>query len=211
MIRGCLLTVLLLGAVAAGAGGYAYRDRVTRAARELLPGRAPDPVGPATAPAPDALRRATGALGRLRAGRDSIVLGPAESAALIAARLEPLLGGQLDSIRVALGTGRVELRAVAVTRRLPSGLVGPVGPLLREREPVRVVARVTGTGRRTGRLDVEAVDVRGLPVPQDLIASVLARTFGPAAADGLELELPAGATDLTVRPTGITLFGAQPG
>ncbi len=202
-LLGLLLFVVLL------ALGWLYRDRLAdmgRAALREVTG-APPPVVDAGYPSADALASAQRKVESLGGQADSVVLTAAEAASLFQRGLEPYSRAFFDSMQVRLGDGTVGVTTIVRTERLPSGLLGPFGGALREREPVRAdgVVRVVEPGR--GSWEIRRLQFRDIPLPRDAIPRLLARASGDSARRDVPLALPATVHDLRVRPDGVTLYG----
>src|SRR5512140_2777019 len=128
-LLGLLLVVALLVA------GWFYRDRLLEWGRGTLGTRPPSTE--AGTPSPAALSRARRSLARLgQPGVDSVVLGPDETASLLRDAVGPAVAGQIDSLRVQLGEGRLGFGASLRTARLPRELLGPLAIAVRSREPI---------------------------------------------------------------------------
>ncbi len=203
-MKGCLAVLVLLLVVVAAALGWLYRGRVQRAFRA---GSTPKVAAISVHPDPAELASARKHMDALRRGRDSVVLTPAQAAAWTATLFGTVGGAMIDSLSVALGNGVMEIRGAAVTNRLPSGAVGPFGMMLRDREPLRLLGRLTSAGSGRGLLEVLEMDVRRVPVPDGVMHKLTQGLFGTSGA--VEFELPAGAMDLRVRSDGLTLYKAE--
>jgi hypothetical protein len=200
-VLGCLGLVVVL------ALGWLYRDRVVGEAERLL-GRAPAPVPHEVGrPGPRSLQSARAKVGTLaRDAADSVVLGAGEAASLLASGLDPSLRRQLDSVRVGLGRGTIEIDALLNTARLPKELVGPMAIALRPWEPVRASGPVRVVAPGEAAWDVRQLRVRDFPFPQDVVPTVMGRAFGDPARHSVPVHLPRGVRDLRVTPTGVTLY-----
>ena len=175
-----LLALLLF--VAALALAWLYRDRlgdIGRAAWREATGR-PAPAVDTGMPSPAALERAERKVESL-ARADSVILTAEETASLFQRGLEPYSRAFFDSMQVRLGAGTIGVTTIVRTDRLPSGLLGPFGGALREREPVSAdgAVRVTGPGR--GVWEVRRLQFRDLPLPRDAIPRLLGRATGDSA------------------------------
>jgi hypothetical protein len=203
-LLGLLLFVVLL------ALGWLYRDRLAdmgRAALREATG-APAPVADTGRPSAEALESAQQKVQSLGGRADSVVLTAAETASLFQRGLEPYSRAFFDSMQVRLGDGTVGVTTIVRTERLPSGLLGPFGGALREREPVSAdgVVRVVEPGR--GSWEIRRMQFRDIPLPRDAIPRLLARASGDSARSDVPLALPSNVRDLRVRPDGVTLYGA---
>ena len=200
-----LLALLLF--VAALALAWLYRDRlgdIGRAAWREATGR-PAPAVDTGMPSPAALERAERKVESL-ARADSVILTAEETASLFQRGLEPYSRAFFDSMQVRLGAGTIGVTTIVRTDRLPSGLLGPFGGALREREPVSAdgAVRVTGPGR--GVWEVRRLQFRDIPLPRDAIPRLLGRATGDSARSEVPLALPARVCGVQVRPDGVTLY-----
>lgn len=203
-MKGCLALLVLFIVIVGAALGWLYRGRLQRALRS---GPEPKVAAIAVHPDPAQLVAARKQLDGLRRGKDSVVLTPAQAASWTGTLFGTVGGAMIDSLSVALGSGVMEVRGAAVTSRLPSGVVGPLGIMLRDREPLRILGRVSGAGAGRGVMEVLEMDVRGIPVPDDVMHKLTRGLFGTSGA--VEFELPAGAMDVRVRPDGMTLYKTE--
>ena len=209
---GCLTApfklIALLLFVVVLALGWLYRDRLGdmgRAAWREATGKSA-PVVDTGRPSPEALesaQRKVQSLGRA----DSVVLTAAETASLFQRGLEPYSRAFFDSMQVRLGDGTIGITTIVRTERLPSGLLGPFGGALREREPVSAdgMVRVVEAGR--GAWEIRRLQFRDIPLPRDAIPRLLGRATGDSARSEVPLALPPSVRDLRVRPEGVTLYG----
>ncbi len=197
---GCLVLLALLVA------GWLYRDRVIGAVRRLT-GRAESVEGRPSAHALTTARAKIDSLARGRA--DSVVLDPAQTAALIGDGIDPAIRSQIDSLQVRLLDDRIEVGGQLSTARLPRALLGPLSFFLRDHEPVRASGpvRVTAPGR--GAWAVDQLNVRWVPVPADAVQSLLARALGRPGKHTVSVRLPTGVRAMRIRPNGAVLIGAR--
>lgn len=193
--------------IVAIAVAWLYRDRlgdIGRAAWREATGK-PAVVVDTGVPSPEALVRAqrkVESLGRA----DSVVLTAEETASLFQRGLEPYSRAFFDSMQVRLGEGTIGVTTIVRTDRLPSGLLGPFGGALREREPVSAdgTVRVIEPGR--GVWEVRRLQFRDIPLPRDAIPRLLGRAAGDSARSEVPLVLPSQIAQLRVRPDGVTLY-----
>jgi len=198
-----LLGVLLL--IALLVAGWLYRDRLLEWGRGALGTRPPS--AELGAPSPAGLSRARSALARLgRSGVDSVVLGPDETASLVREAIGPAVAGQIDSLRVQLGEGRLGFRASLRTARLPRELLGPLAIAVRSREPISAAGTVRMLRPGGAEWVIDRLTVRDIPLPSEAIPRVIGRAFGDSSRNGLPLTLPASVRNLRVHPAGVTLF-----
>ncbi|HEU4699526.1 MAG TPA: hypothetical protein VFS40_10125 [Gemmatimonadales bacterium] len=199
-LLGCLGLIVLL------ALGWLYRDRLVPEGRRLLGLETHAvTVGRPTSKALASARTKLGGLARGTA--DSVVLSPGEAASLIAAGLDPLLRRQLDSVRVGLERDAIRVDARLHTARLPKELVGPLALGLRQWEPVRAEGPLRAAAAGQGDWEIRRVQVRGVPVPTDLVPRLVQRAFGDSTRRSVPVALPRGVRDLRITPEGVTLYG----
>lgn len=200
-----LLIVLLI--IAAAAGAWLYRDRIVALTRN--PANAPV-VHEVGRPTEKGLRGARLRVDSLRRNRaDSVTLSAGEMASLLGAGLERSVRGRLDSLRVELGQGTVQVSAVLDTRRLPRELVGPFGIALRDHEPIVAGGPVRMTGPGTAEWEVRQFQIRNFPFPRDVVPKLVEKALGDSSRRALPVTLPSGVSGLRIRPEGVTLYGAS--
>jgi hypothetical protein len=213
---GCLSVPLkLLGGVAliaALAIGWLYRDRLASELHRVLDSSgAGEPTTATGRPGSRALVSAQSKIDSLNGwGADSVVLTPSEVASLIGAGLNPSLRRQLDSLQVELRDGSVAVNAKLATARLPRELTGPLTIALREREPVQAAGPIRVVGPGKAEWAVQSFRIREFPIPRDAVPRLLAKAFGDSTRRAVPVRIPAGITEIRVRPAGATLFGARP-
>jgi hypothetical protein len=208
-VLGCLGLLALLVA------GWLYRDRVVREGRRLLDrvhsgGEAAAPSASVGRPGARALASADAKIDSLNGwGADSVVLSPSEVASLMGRGLSPKFRGELDSLRVKLLEGEVEVRARLRTARLPKELVGPLATALRPNEPVEAIGPLRVTGPGTGEWAVRSVRIREVPIPAGAVKRLVSRALDDPARETVPWDVPAGIKAVRVRPGGVTLYGAR--
>lgn len=201
---GCLGLLALLGL------GWLYRDRLLREGKRVLGDRevatATAPVG---RPGTQALKSAQAKVDSLNGWRaDSVVLTSSEVASLMGAGMDRKLRAQLDSMQVRLLDGEVEVGGRLRTARLPREVVGPLGVVLREREPVEAAGPLEVTGPGQGEWTVRSLRIRDFPIPADAVPTLVARAFGDSGRRTVPVRIPAGVRAVRIRPGGATLYGA---
>lgn len=193
------LLLLLLGV------GWLYHDEIFRWGKDVI-----DPMAKARRTGHPSLEAESSALGKidslLRSQQDSIVLSADEMASLIAVGATFLPRDPLDSIAVELGDRTVRIRTMVNSARLPEAVLTklPITP-----EPYEeVVATGTLTPGRPGvaELQLDRVMVRGLPVPSDLSARLIAKATGRPSDGRLQIMMPRGVVSFRVRPTGVAIY-----
>ncbi|HEX6645217.1 MAG TPA: hypothetical protein VF037_11080 [Gemmatimonadales bacterium] len=205
-LAGLLLFVLALVAA------WLYRDRLAdigRAAWNEATGTEETVAGPGV-PSADALARADRKVASLRAGADSVVLSAAEAASLLQRGLEPYARTFFDSMEVTLREGSVGVTTIVRTDRLPSGLLGPFGGALREREPVSAEGPLTVSAAGRGSWEIRRLQFRDIPLPRDAVPRLIGRATGDTARSAVPIALPDGVSGLRVRDGGLTLYRHAP-
>ena len=197
-----VLAIVLLLLLAAG---WFYRDELTRWIRQRVnPAAEARRVGHPSEPALTSATRKADSL--LRFKPDSILLSPDELAAMVAAGARFLPPGALDSISVEPGNRTIRVRTLVRTARLPKRLLDlvPVAPDSLE----EVIATGTLTPVRSGIAEfaLRRVLVRGLPVPNELVARMIGRLTGGTDDGRLEIMMPSGISGFRVRPAGVTIY-----
>jgi len=203
---GCLVLLLAAALVA----GFLFRDRLAALYHRLRGSRAAAPVAYA-APAPGSAARAGAALDGLtrRGGPAYVDLSAAELAGLVAREVSPGPRPVLDSVAVALDSGRVEVRGSVDVAVVPREVLGPLAGGLGARQ------RVTAAGTLSvaeGQVwwTVDAVHIGDLPVPHAAIPRLL-RALGLPGLRGAAIPLPlaAGVGDVRVTPAAVRLYRAS--
>lgn len=189
--------------------GWLYRHELLGA---LRPGRpaAAEAEAATGRPGRDALARARDKIDSLNGWRaDSVVLTPDEMAAVIAAGLERLTRGQLESLAVRLEDDRLVVSALARTTEIPRETLGPLAGALDEWEPVEAAGTLSVARPGWAAWRVEALALRDIPLPRAAIAELVAQILPDAEPRTIPLRIPDGIGDLRVRPDGVTLYGGS--
>jgi hypothetical protein len=213
-LTGCLTAPFkllgCLGLLAALALGWLYRDRLVREGKRLLAGDQTPPAAVSVGrPGRQALESARAKVDSLNGWRaDSVVLSPSEVASLVGSGMDPKLRDQLDSMRVRLLDGEIEVQARLRTARLPHDLVGPLAVALRETEPVKAAGPFQVTGAGEGEWKLRSFRIRDFPLPADAVPHLVARAFGDSTRHAVPVRIPRGIRDIRIRPAGATLYGA---
>jgi hypothetical protein len=198
-----------LGLVAVLLVGWLFRDRIVREGQHLL-GRTEQSSPISVRPGARELATAQSKIDSLRRSRtDSVVLTPSEVASLLGSSLDPRLRADLDSLRVRLLDGEIALSARLRTSRVPRGVVGPLAIMLHPTEPVEATGpvRIVAPGR--GEWLVRSFQLRGFPVPADLVPRLVSGALGNPGRRTVPLRIPRGIGAIRVRPSGATLYGAS--
>lgn len=202
---GCLGIILLL------AGGWLYRDRLVREGRRLISGA--DAVADSATIGRPGRQALASARAKVRSlgmpGTDSVVLSPPEVASLVGDGMDQTLRKQLDSMRVRLMDGEIEVIARLRTARLPRELVGPLAMAMRDTEPVAAAGPLQVSKPGEGRWVIRSFRIRDFPLPADAVPLLLARAFGDSTRRDIRVRIPQGIRTIRVRPTGATLYGAS--
>ncbi len=201
LARLVLLVVLLVGA----AVGWLYRDDLHRWVDGKL-----HPAAQAARVGHPSATTLTSAMHRLdalrRPGVDSIVLSANQMASLLVDGSRLLPGASSDSFSIELGDRSVRVRTMVDSAAIPARwrMLMP-GSARRFEE---LVVRGTLTPVRAGRaeLQVEHVEVRGIPLPADLVARAAAQLTGRGSDGRIEFSLPAVVGGFRVRPDGVTIY-----
>jgi hypothetical protein len=198
--------LLLLAALALG---WLYRDHLVARVRTMLRPGASAPAPATGQPGRRALASAEAKIDSLNGWRaDSVMLTADEAAALVRQSFAPAVRAQLDSIRVTLGQGEIDVAASLATARLPRELLGPLAMAVNPREPIRAGGPLRVTGPGAGEWEVRRLTVRDFPLPGAALPRLIGRAMGDTARRAVPLTIPTGVTGLRIRPGGITLYGA---
>lgn len=193
--------------------GWRERDRIVPIWRGLTDRPPATARGVTGRPGVDALRRATDKVDSLNGWRaDSIRLTAAELASLVGAGLDRRLRGELDSLSVTLGEGRIAVGGRLRTAGLPREVLGPLAGALAEREPIHGagVLTVVGPGRAEWRVD--AFRVRDFDFPSEMVPRIVGLVAREGRDSVLVISIPAGIGGVRVQPDGVTLYpsGSEP-
>jgi hypothetical protein len=198
-----------LGLIVALALGYIYRDRLASEGRrviERIQGLVPSSSG---GPGISSLESAKAKVDSLNGWRaDSVVLTASEFASLVGSGMDRELRSQLDSLRVELLDGEIEIRARLHTRRLPRDLIGPLSGALGPTEPVRAAGPVRVIRPGAGEWSVRSFRIGDFPVPDAMVPSLVGLALGDTGRKTVPVKVPIGIRAIRVRPGGATLYGA---
>lgn len=187
--------------------GWTERERIAPYWHRLTDRPAAAATGDAGRPGVDALRRANDRIDSLNGWRaDSVRLTAAEMASLVGAGLDARLRGELDSLSVTLGTGRIAVAGRIRTGGLPRELLGPLTGALAEREAVQAagVLVVAAPGRAEWRID--AFRVRDFDFPREMVPKIVGVVGGAGRDSVLTVVIPPGIGRIRVQPDGVTLY-----
>jgi hypothetical protein len=202
---GCLVLIVLL------ALGYLYRDRLEQEVRRVIDriqGIVPTSSG---RPAVSSLESATAKVDSLNGWRaDSVVLTASEFASLVGNGMDRELRAQLDSLKVELLDGEIQVSARLRTRNLPPDVLGPLTDALEPTEPVQASGPVRVTRPGAGEWQVRRFRIRDFPVPDAMIPGLVGRALGDPGRQTVPVTVPRGIRKIRVRPGGATLYGATP-
>ena len=201
----CLGRLFLLGfLLVLVAVAWLFRDELRRwVVRELNPGAAAARIGH---PSTEALTSAFDKLAALQGGkRDSVTLTANEMTSLLARGASFLPGATRDSLTVELDDRSVRIRTVVDSAAIPPALRLLI-PGRRPFEEVTVRGMLTPVHAGLAELQVRHVDVRGVPLPADLVGRILTQVTGHGADGRVELALPEVVGGFRVRAEGVTVY-----
>jgi hypothetical protein len=208
-VRGCLsLPFRLVGLallVLAGYAAWTYRREIRRQIHQWT-AESPTPKA-AGAPAPVVdPREVTRRLDALQAGADSVVLSPADLAALGTALAGKVVPQAVDSVEVRLDRDDVEIRARVDTRKVPVSL-GPLSGVVRDHEYLEAGGRLVFRRAGVAEWEIERVRIRGVPVPKAFVEEQIRRFAPRFGGTAVPVTLPRAVTGLRVTDRGVTLYG----
>lgn len=199
---GCLKTivglvlVLILAVVL-----FLNRDRISDAWRDLRGGKEETQLGPS----PELAEVAAEKLATLKSGEvQSVALSENEIQSLLQFKYRQILPAFVDSPRVELNEGKIEVHARVPVERLPQlNELGEAAAFLPDTTEVAVIGQILPL--RSGRvaLAVDQVRAARIPLPKRLVAGAL-RKLGRKdetglPQDALAVRLPPGADAAYVR------------
>jgi hypothetical protein len=169
-------------------------------------------AGETRAPPTDALATAAEEkLRRLRAGEaEQVALGGAELESLLILRHESLIPPVVDDPQVDLNAALLHLRGRIAAERIPNvGDLGVVLSMLPDTVDVEMAGRLASVSDGRAALRVETIRIGAVPVPQRLIAPILARLgredMPGLHPDALRIPLPPGVGSAYVRADSLVL------
>ena len=214
-MNGCLKGLTRLGCLALVVLGAAalwwYREPIMRVGArwfgprvEALPPTSDIAVG---APTPAAVSSGRSKLRRLAGGEaDSVVLTPNEMASLIGAGVDWNVRRTFDSLRVELLDGTVAVHARLDTRQIPPEALGPLAGMLAPREALRMAGPLVIERPGTARWRIDELSVRGFAFPAPVVAQLAHRVAGADGSGAVPIQVDRVIGDVSVRPTGVTLY-----
>jgi hypothetical protein len=201
-IIGLVLLVVVVGLV------YLNRDKL----RQLVQ-RDGDSDSEYVGPSAELAESADAKLQQLKAGQvERIVLNEDELQSLLQYKYRQLLPTFVDSPRISLRDGKIEVRGRLPIDRLPrvKGL-GDAADFLPDTTDVSVTGQLLPLGNARTALAVDRVRASGIPLPQRLVADALTRMGRKdepgLPKDALGLRLPLGAQSAYVRGDSLVLIG----
>ena len=211
---GCLKNVLagvgcLVVLAAAAVLGFIYRDKLALLWRRVRGVPEPPPLV-YVLPSADGAARAETALRELarKGGPAYVDISPAELAALLDRELARAPRRVFDSVAVALGDQRVQVKGTLDLSLVPQRLLGPLAEGLGRHESVAAGGVLAASGG-TLRWTLDQLVIRDFPFPRSVIPAVV-RSFGLAdSKDGaVPIPLPVPVGDVRVSPSGVRLYRA---
>ena len=187
--------------------GWRERDRIAPYWHRFTDRPAPTARGETGRPGVNALQRANDKVDSLNGWRaDSVRLTASELASLVGAGLDSRVRGELDSLSVTLGDGRIAVAGRILTDGLPREVLGPLTGALGKREPVQGagVLEVVGPGRAEWRVD--AFRVRDFDFPREMVPRIIGVVGGAGRDSVLTIVIPPGIGRVRVQPDGVTLY-----
>lgn len=210
---GCLKNVLagvgcLVVLIAAAVVGFIYRDDLAHLWRRVRGVPEPAPVV-YVLPTTGGAEHAEAALHELarRGGPAYVDIAPAELAALIDRELARSPRRVFDSVAVALGDQRVQVKGSLDMSLVPQRLLGPLAEGLGRHEPVAAGGVLAAAPDGRLRWTLDQLVIRDFPFPKSVIPAVV-RSFGLAdSRDGaVPIQLPVPIGDVRVSPTHVRLY-----
>lgn len=204
---GCLV-VLLAAAVAA----YLFRDRLAHLYRKVR-GIPEPPAAVWVLPAPGGAARAETALRALarQGGPAYVDIAPQDLAALIDRELARVPPRVFDSVAVALGDQRVQVKGVLDLSSVPQRLLGPLAEGLGRHEPVVAGGALAAGADGRLRWAVDRLVIREFPFPRSVIPAILrALNLMDAREVAVPIPLPVAVGDVRVSAAGMRLYRAAP-
>lgn len=144
---------------------------------------------------------------------DSVVLTADEVASLVGAGLDRRLRGDIDSLRVRLGDGRLTLSGRIRTASLPKEALGPFGGVVEPWEPVRARGTLAVLASGVAGWMVDAFRVRDFDFPAETIPRLIQLATGSKGKGAtVRVAIPEGIGRVQVHPDRAVVYpsGRQP-
>lgn len=202
-LLGCLGLLVLLVL------GYIYREPLEREGRRIMErirGVAPSSSGRAGLSALESAEAKVDSLNGWRA--DSVVLTASEFASLVSSGMDNELRSQLDSLRVELLDGEIQVSARLRTASLPPEVIGPLRGILGPTEPVQAAGPVRVTRPGIGEWQVRSFRIGDFPLPDEMVPVLVGQALGDPRRHAVPVKVPEGIRSIRVRPGGAILYGA---
>ena len=180
---------------------FLNRERISDKWRELRG----ETEETATGPSPELAEVAAGKLARLKAGEtQSVSLSENELQSLLQFKYRQILPAFVDSPRVELNEGKIEVHARVPVDRLPQlNELGEAAGFLPDTTEVAVIGQILPLRNGRVALAVDQVRAARIPLPKRLIAGALRKLGRKEEAglpkDALAVPLPPGADAAYVR------------
>lgn len=206
---GCLIKKLIFLVLLAGALVIAFlnRDRIRAVWQELR-----GSVTVEEQASPELADEASAKLTELRRGRrTNVALGEAELQSLLLYKYPQLLPAFVDSPRIRLEDGKIEVKGRIPVERLPQlNELGEAAAFLPDTTEVAVVGQLLPLSSGRVALAVDQVRAARIPLPKRLVSSALrklGRKDEPGLpADALAVPLPPGVDAAYVRGDSIVFL-----
>jgi len=200
---GCL--VVLAAAVLAG---WVFHDRIAALVRRLRGAPEPTPVVYAR-PAAGEASRAAARLAQLarRGGPPYVDLSAGDLATLIDRQFASVPRRAFDSVGVALGDARIQVRGTLDVSQLPRRLLGPLAQGLGEHEPVVAGGALSAPAGGRMMWTIDELAIRDFPFPRTVIPAIVGALHIPdARGAAVPVPLPAIVGDVQVSPARVRVF-----
>lgn len=193
---------------------WEHRDQIGALWDKLRERPAPEAEGAVGRPSEAALASARDKVDSLNGWRaDSVVLTANEAASLVGAGLDRRLRGDIDSLRVILGDGRLALAGRIRTASLPKDALGPFGGSVEPWESIRASGALAVVSPGVAGWKVDAFRVRDFDFPSETIPRLIQLATGSKAKDAtVRVAIPEGIGGVRVHPDRVVVYpsGQQP-
>ena len=142
-------------------------------------------------------------------GADSVVLTASELASLIGNGMNAATRSQIDSLRVSLGDGTVEVSGILSTAQIPKDQLGPFGTALNPKEPLAAKGPLSVVGPGVAEWRVDQLRIRNFSLGETVSKRVIQEGLHGTSDGGLRFAIPAGIAGVRVRPSGVTLYRSK--